>query len=289
MPLSATALSTYQGIDWHPVVLALLLLSALLAHAAVNLRNEIEDTESGLDAITFKTAFSGGSGALLGFQADLGFAERAYQIMVAVLLVLGLYFSWSVSLWLLVLGGIGLILIRFYTSTITRRPIVYWLAAGLGFGPVMLLGSYWVIAGQVDSAALIFALICFFLVNNLLLLNQLPDIQADRSVGRSNVWIVYGNNSAYSLFVFSCLSSLLLLVIMAALLEHMILNLLTLWAVPMLWMAVHLKKWLKENPDMTISLENLPILRPILAMNVIINLFFPLSIASVLMIGTGAV
>ncbi|QKI89284.1 prenyltransferase [Thiomicrorhabdus xiamenensis] len=284
MPLSAAALSSYQGIDWHPMILALLLISALLAHAAVNLRNEIEDTESGLDAITLKTAFSGGSGALLDFRADLGFAERAYQTMVAVLIVLGLYFSWKVSPWLLVFGGIGLILIRFYTSTITRLPLVYWLAAGLGFGPVMLLGSYWVIAGQADSAAMIFALICFFLVNNLLLLNQLPDIQADRTVGRTNVWIAYGNSNAYWLFVFSCLASLILLLIMAQVLEHKVLYLLTFWGVPMLWMAVHLKKWLKDHPDMAISLENLPILRPILAMNVIINLFFPLSIASALMI-----
>lgn len=284
MPLSAAALSTYQGIDWHPVLLSLLLVCALLAHAAVNLRNEIEDTESGLDAITFKTPFSGGSGALLCFRADLGFAKRAYQGMVAVLLLLGLYFSWSVSPWLIVFGAIGLTLIRFYTSTITRLPFVYWLAAGLGFGPVMLLGSYWIISGEPDLSALLFAFICFFLVNNLLLLNQLPDIQADQTVGRSNIWIVYGSSSAYWLFVFSCLASLLLLLFMAVVLDHMALNLLMLWGVPMLWMALGLRKWLKDNPDMTISLENLPILRPILAMNVIINLFFPLSIALVLMI-----
>lgn len=42
----------------------LVLLGALLAHAAVNLFNEHHDYRSGLDALTQRTAFSGGSGAL---------------------------------------------------------------------------------------------------------------------------------------------------------------------------------------------------------------------------------
>ena len=44
--------------------LMLVLLGAVLAHAAVNLLNEYQDFRSGLDLITQRTPFSGGSGAL---------------------------------------------------------------------------------------------------------------------------------------------------------------------------------------------------------------------------------
>lgn len=42
----------------------LVFLGAVLAHAAVNLLNEYDDFRSGLDMITERTPFSGGSGAL---------------------------------------------------------------------------------------------------------------------------------------------------------------------------------------------------------------------------------
>lgn len=52
--------------DASPALLdtVLVFIGALLAHAAVNLINEYEDFTSGLDLMTDRTPFSGGSGAL---------------------------------------------------------------------------------------------------------------------------------------------------------------------------------------------------------------------------------
>ncbi len=58
------ALLQLQGVAPNPQDLLLILLGALLMHVAVNGFNEYFDFRSGLDLMTRRTPFSGGSGAL---------------------------------------------------------------------------------------------------------------------------------------------------------------------------------------------------------------------------------
>ena len=51
------------------------------------------------------------------------------------------------------------------------------------------------------SSLSIGALVPFFLVNNLLLLNQYPDIEADRTVGRRHLLIVHGARAGALVYV----------------------------------------------------------------------------------------
>jgi 1,4-dihydroxy-2-naphthoate octaprenyltransferase len=56
----------------------------------------------------------------------------------------------------------------------------------------------------------------FFLANNLLLLNQYPDIKADASVGRKTFPIVFGmkkSNMVYSIFVLAAYSTILFYIV----------------------------------------------------------------------------
>lgn len=298
--LLATALSMHridvqqlQSINW--VDFWLLFIVFIAAHSAVNLRNEIDDSHSGLDAITHKTPFSGGTGALLASTKALQIAERVFWWLIGLLIITGLYFVVHFSLWLLPLGLIGLVLVYFYTTHITSMPWTCWLAAGFGFGPVMLLGAFVVLTGsmQISLPVLLASLIVLLWVNNLLLLNQLPDIQADRQVGRFNIWMRYGSPIKW-LFYSSQLISLVLLAGFAKSLQIAELNWALLWALPMLWMYFSLNKWFESLPQTSVaemtrkglplSEENLLNLRPILAMNVIINLLLPLSLALLLIL-----
>ena len=58
----ACALTVTQEIDW--LKLAIILLTAMSAHVSVNALNEYGDFRIGLDDVTERTPFSGGSGAL---------------------------------------------------------------------------------------------------------------------------------------------------------------------------------------------------------------------------------
>ncbi|MCR8914387.1 prenyltransferase [Marinobacter panjinensis] len=174
----------------------LVLIGAVLAHAAVNLLNEYEDFVSGLDLITRRTPFSGGSGALPERPSAAKRVLLAAGGTLALVIGIGLYFLWLRGLPMLVLGVAGVVLVVTYTRWITRSPLLCLLAPGLGFGPVMVLGSLIALDATLDAAALTVSLISLLLVSELLLINQIPDADADRKVGRRHLVITHGKPAA---------------------------------------------------------------------------------------------
>lgn len=185
--------------------LTLILLGALSAHMSVNLLNEYFDFDSGLDFKTDRTPFSGGSGALTA-QPDMakpvlyaGLATLGLTVFIGLLLTLNIGPS------LLPYGVIGMALVITYTQWINRVPLICLIAPGLGFGVLMVLGTHQVLMGTPDRLTVLLALVPFFLINNLLLLNQYPDLDADRSTGRRTFPIVYGITTSNLIYLFFCL------------------------------------------------------------------------------------
>ncbi len=172
--------------------LLLALVGAITAHVSVNMLNEYEDFRSGLDFETDRTPFSGGSGTLVARPGDVapalagGLAALAATVLIGCALV---YFrGWG----LLPIGTLGVVLIAAYSTRIVHSALISLVAPGLGFGPLMVLGIAYVISGEFTPLAIAASLVPFFLVNGLLLLNQFPDVPADRAFGRRNLPIVLG-------------------------------------------------------------------------------------------------
>lgn len=201
----------YEGNDldwWH---LTLIMIAALAAHISVNLLNEHHDFHSGLDLLTQRTAFSGGSGALPEQPQFSGLVLTAGILALLVSVMIGFYFSIR-NFSLLPIGVTGVIIILSYSGWIVRHPFLCLIAPGLAFGPMMVLGTQICLSGSVTRLAIIVSLIPFFLANNLLLLNQFPDINADRKVGRRHIPIAYGTKISTRIFaVFHILSFLIIL------------------------------------------------------------------------------
>lgn len=180
------------GAVMAPATVSVVMAGALCAHAAVNLLNEADDARSGVDALTVRTPFSGGSGALQRMPDAYG-RVRAAGLACALLTVLA-------GLWLVIVSGpgilpvglAGLMLVFAYTPWINRHPWLCLAAPGLGVGPLMVLGSEFALAGRVSLAGIAVATITGLLGSNLLLLNQYPDIEADRAGGRRHLLIVRG-------------------------------------------------------------------------------------------------
>ncbi|MDN3556577.1 prenyltransferase [Halomonas maura] len=185
-----------EGVPVARVDSLLVLLAALLAHAAVNLFNEHHDFSSGLDAITRRTPFSGGSGALPARPAAAPLVWRAAAACLGGVVVIGGWFLWRSGPWLLLYGLLGLGLVVAYTGLLTHRPWLCLLAPGLGFGTLMVVGAHQALTGHVSSLAVAVSLVPTLLVCALLLLNQVPDIDADRRVGRRHLAIVLGRRRA---------------------------------------------------------------------------------------------
>jgi 1,4-dihydroxy-2-naphthoate octaprenyltransferase len=174
------------------LLLAKVVLGAVCAHISVNMLNEYADFRSGLDTITHRTPFSGGSGALPAQP------HRAPAVLLAGLLALGVTLAVGLELlylrgWVLLpIGLAGVLLVLLYTPWINRHPWLCLLAPGLGVGPLMVVGTHLALGGNDLRAALAASWVPGCLASALLLLNQFPDREADLRVGRRNLVIVRG-------------------------------------------------------------------------------------------------
>jgi 1,4-dihydroxy-2-naphthoate octaprenyltransferase len=190
-------LAWMAAIDAHRIValqdVVLVLLAALAAHISVNAFNEYSDFHTGVDALTQRTPFSGGSGSLQRFPESANLVRYFAWGALALVLALGVYFVLvRGDLPLLLLGVLGLVITLNYTPRLNRHPWLCLVAPGLGIGVVMVWGSELALSGNLSQAGVYAGLVSFFLVSNLLLLNQLPDIAADQKAGRRTFPIAYG-------------------------------------------------------------------------------------------------
>jgi len=192
--------------------LGLALIGALFAHVSVNALNEYFDFKSGLDLITKRTPFSGGSGALPGKPEMLNTVFAVALVSLMITLVIGIFFVWQYGVGIVPLGLIGIALIVFYSGWINKYPYLCLIAPGVGFGFLMVVGTQYVLVGQYMTLSSMAALVPFFMVNNLLLLNQYPDIQADSKVGRNHFPIAFGlkrSNLIYGLFILLTIAAII--------------------------------------------------------------------------------
>ena len=252
------------------------LVAALAAHVSVNAFNEYLDFRSGLDLATQRTPFSGGSGAL---PADPSAAPLALTLSVVAFAIVAVVGLWLVSVRgavLLPLGVAGLLLIVAYTSVITRSPFACLVAPGLGFGPLMVVGTHIAVAGRYDTAAGVAALVPFFLVNALLLLNQFPDVEADREVGRRHLPIAWGRPRAARVFV--ALYALAYLSLVAGVLGGVLP-----W--PCLLGLVTLTLAIPAARDVLAHPDDVKALLPAMGRNVMVNLATPALVAVGLAVG----
>lgn len=202
---SSTVIASDSDINLS--LLALALLGALLAHISVNTLNEYYDFKSGLDLITKKTPFNGGSGALPQNPEMAGTVLTIGALSLIATLMIGSFFIWKYGTAIIPLGITGVVIILTYTAWINRHPLLCLIAPGTGFGFLMVVGTQFVMQGEYAALSWLIAVVPFFLVNNLLLLNQYPDIEADTSIGRRNFPIVYGINQSNMVYGFFALAT----------------------------------------------------------------------------------
>ena len=190
-----TASAYWAGVKINIGFAVLAGVGLLLAHASVNIINDWFDYRSGIDQKTTRTPFSGGSGML---PAGLLTPRQALWLgLIAFFLIIpiGAFFVLQSGWWLLPLLVIAAICILIYTPIILKTRFPEW-AAGLGLGILPILGVYFIQASEYSLPALFASVPSGLLVYNLLLLNEFPDIEADRDAGRRTLPITEGRRKA---------------------------------------------------------------------------------------------
>jgi 1,4-dihydroxy-2-naphthoate octaprenyltransferase len=202
-----TSIAWYNGAFYLGYAI-LAFVGLLLCHISVNVLNDYYDYKSGIDLKTRRTPFSGGSGFLpaasLKPQHVLWFGLACFLLAVPI----GIYFVLVIGWLLLPLLLVAAMCILLYTPLLTKLGWPEW-APGVGLGALPVLGAYFVQTGEYTLPAVVASIPSGILVHNLLLLNEFPDAEADKTASRKTLPITMGGRGAG--IVYSALTIILYL------------------------------------------------------------------------------
>ncbi len=182
----------------------LTILGASLIHFGTNLANDYFDHLSGADRANSNfTPFSGGSRVI---QDGLILPKRILYASLAAFTfggLIGLYLNYLCGKnVILILGLIGVLLGFFYSARIF--PIGYKmfgeLAVGIGFGPLMVMGAYFVQAQNLPFSVFLISLPVGMLIALVVFINEFPDCAADKSVGKNTLVVVLGKQKSVVIY-----------------------------------------------------------------------------------------
>ncbi len=179
----------------------LALIGGISFQASANVLNDYFDYKGGTDNINkFHNPFSGGSRLI---QDGIITPKKTLYYSLAFLLIgiiIGLYLLYRTGPMLLVFGVIGIFLVlaysvnRFGLSYIGRGLGEF--AIAIGFGPVMLLGTYYVMTQELSLAATMLSVPVALLIALVLFVNGYPDYEADKATQKFTAVVFLGKARA---------------------------------------------------------------------------------------------
>jgi 1,4-dihydroxy-2-naphthoate polyprenyltransferase len=194
------AYAYYKGyFQWSTAIIAL--IGLMLAHMSVNVINDYFDYKSGIDLKTKRSPFSGGSGSIV---EGVILPRTALTIGLVLLMLsagIGVYFILTVNWQLAILLLISAFFILAYSPLILKQRMGEW-SAGLGLGAFPIIGTIFVQMGFYSWPMLAVSIPSAILVHNLLLLNEIPDENADKTAYRKTFPILYGPQATIRYYVF---------------------------------------------------------------------------------------
>jgi 1,4-dihydroxy-2-naphthoate octaprenyltransferase len=192
------AISYWKYANIDPLYALLTYVGVVFLHASVDLLNDYWDHKRGIDSVTKRTKFSGGTGVL----PENLLTPRAVYIAGIIFLMLGAsigaYFVAIRGITIAVILGFAVVAIYFYSTRIVN--------AGLGElfvaikGAMIVLGTLYVQNAVLAPAALYVGVIVGILSATVLFINSFPDYEADRSKGRRTLVIILGRKTASAIF-----------------------------------------------------------------------------------------
>ncbi|MFM7796454.1 MAG: prenyltransferase, partial [Candidatus Nitrosotenuis sp.] len=181
------------------IMSAVITMGGVIAlHSSVDLLNDYWDFKRGIDSLTKRTKFSGGTGVLpegLLKPSSVYFAGMIFLMLGS---IAGAYFvlfhGWIIAIIL----GFAILSIYFYSTKIVD--------SGLGEvfvgikGAMIVLGTIYIQTHQIILVNILSGIIAGTLSSFVLFLTSIPDHDADKEKGRKTLVILLGKNSASKLF-----------------------------------------------------------------------------------------
>jgi 1,4-dihydroxy-2-naphthoate octaprenyltransferase len=188
----AIAFNTNNSLNWRVFWLGFLGIS--LALAAVELLNEYFDAKEGGDRIFSQERLN-----IPNYFLPLALCSMLFAFFT------GLYLAYQTGWPVILFSLLGFLTAYFYVGPPVRWAYRGWgeVAIALSYGPIMILGSYYLQSGRIDTLPIFPSLICGLSIFCLALLNEIPDYYQDRLVGKRNLVVRLGKKKSINLLCFS--------------------------------------------------------------------------------------
>lgn len=193
-----------QGYSMHLFHFALVVVGVTVNHFGLNLVDDVLDYRHAIDLKKGdeKNFFAGGSGVLPeGLLKDTHML-RVAGVFFASTASIGVYLTYACGWPVLILGLFGMASSIFYTTPPIRFGYRGFGELGLliNFGPVIVMGSYFVQAGTFAREPLIASLVPGFMMWSMIIINEIPDYEADRRGGKWNLVARFGRQGGAVLY-----------------------------------------------------------------------------------------
>ncbi len=230
----AAGLAYSEGnFSWFYLVAAILIIAG--SNCGINLINDYFDHKSGNDEINkYSNPFSGGSRVI---QENL-IKPRAILIAGIVSFIvtalIGLYFVIFINYHLIWFGLAAILLGYFYTAKPLRLGYrgIGELVVFIKSGPLAVLGTYLLFTGRLSLEAFLVSISQGLLVALILLINEFPDYEADKAVGKRHLVVRFGRKKSRIVYIILVAAVYLSILIPVALSIFPIYLLLTLLTIP---------------------------------------------------------
>jgi 1,4-dihydroxy-2-naphthoate octaprenyltransferase len=198
------AVAAYEG-SWSLWLAFLTFLGGAFVHLGLNISNDVFDTMSGADAAnSTPTQFSGGSRVvhygLVKLRTLALLSAGFYLAGIAI----GLYLAVDRGFWpLFWIGVAGVVISLAYTAPPLRlvHRGVGEIAVALGFGPIMVLGSYFVQAQHLSFEAIYASIPVAILIALVLYVNEIPDRAGDAAAGKRTLPVRLSKDAVIGAYV----------------------------------------------------------------------------------------
>lgn len=199
---AAIAWNQSAKFNWGYFLLAL--IGGVFIHAGLNLANDYYDHVSGLDESNkTPTPFSGGSRMIQENILSPRQVLRASIFCFIVVISIGLYLNYVLpGNILLIVGIIGVFLAFFYSAVPLQIGYTGFgeLTCAIGFGPVMVFGSYYVQSQQFSLTPFIASVPVGIMIALVLYINEFPDFNADSQKNKNTLIVIMGKKKAIKLY-----------------------------------------------------------------------------------------
>lgn len=164
--------------------------------------------------------------------------------------LIGLYLALNRGWPVLLFSFLGFLGAYFYVG-----PPLRWAYRGLGelvialsYGPLMVLGSFYLQAKRITASPILISLILGALIFSLALINEIPDYFQDRLVGKRNLVVRLGRQGAVKLFSFSLACAFILLSVSIIFKKAPNLGILTFLLLPLVLKSITIAKTYYDQP-----------------------------------------